>query len=443
MTTLFNSKQKPLSTTLTSLSLALLLSSINQVHAAEEKLYPLSITSQQGYHSDQSLDVLKKLEQTGNDNDWPTYIEFTSNDRRYKGIMHFQAPANATIDSMALEVNYLGPQRSDQTWKWQLWSEKEQKWLLVGNNKNAPSWSWSSMTFYPPGSPSDYIGEKRSIRLRYLSNNGVDNSDLDYLTLNIEATYSDNGGTTPLPPPNTEIWRPEPGSSWQWQLSGEIDTSIAADIYDIDLFDAPEETIASLKQKGVKIICYFSAGSYEDWRTDAASFPQNVLGKDNGWPGEQWLDIRRTDLLIPIMEKRLDLAVTKGCDAVEPDNIDAYANDSGFNLTAEHQLQYNQLLATEAHERKLSIGLKNDVGQVAELLPWFDWALNESCLKYSECEQLLPFIQQGKAVFHTEYIEYGLTAEEVCPTTNQLGFSTLIKNRNLDPWRINCLDWKP
>ncbi len=153
---------------------------------------------------------------------------------------------------MALKVNYLGPQRSYQTWKWQLWSEIEQKWLLIGNNKDAPSWSWISMVFYPPGYPSDYIGEKRSIRLRYLSNNGVDNSDLDYLALEVETTYSDASGTTPPPPPNTEIWKPAPGSSWQWQLTGEIDTSITADIYDIDLFDAPDETIASLKAKGYK-----------------------------------------------------------------------------------------------------------------------------------------------------------------------------------------------
>ncbi len=128
---------------------------------------------------------------------------------------------------------------------------------------------------------------------------------------------------------------------------------------------------------------------------------------------------------------------------VEPDNIDGYANDTGFSLTADHQLQYNQLLATEAHERNLSIGLKNDLGQVTELLPWFDWALNESCVKYNECELLLPFIQQGKAVFSTEYTEFNLTAEEVCPVTNRLGFSTLIKKRNLDPWRIDCLNWNP
>ena len=32
------------------------------------------------------------------------------------------------------------------------------------------------------------------------------------------------------------------GSSWQWQLSGTIDTSYDVSVYDVDLFDAPEGT---------------------------------------------------------------------------------------------------------------------------------------------------------------------------------------------------------
>ncbi len=58
------------------------------------------------------------------------------------------------------------------------------------------------------------------------------------------------------------------------------------------------------------------------------------------------------------MLRRLDLAVTKGCDGVEPDNMDGYANDSGFPLTAEDQLTFNRFIANEAHRRGLAVGLK-------------------------------------------------------------------------------------
>lgn len=117
------------------------------------------------------------------------------------------------------------------------------------------------------------------------------------------------------------IWRPTPGTSWQWQLTGSIDTSIDVEMYDIDLFDVPGATISDLKGAGRAVICYFSAGSWEDWRPDAGDYPAVILGNPlDGWPGERWVDVRRLDLLGPILEARLDLARSKGCTGVEPDN---------------------------------------------------------------------------------------------------------------------------
>ena len=115
--------------------------------------------------------------------------------------------------------------------------------------------------------------------------------------------------------------------------------------------------------------------------------------------GEWWLNIRRIDILGPIMAARMDLAKSKGCDGVEPDNIDVYTapNGGGFKITYQQQITYNTWLAREAHARDLSIGLKNDVDQVGDLLAYFDFAVNESCFVYNECDTLLPFIR-GKVV---------------------------------------------
>src|SRR5574338_60875 len=104
----------------------------------------------------------------------------------------------------------------------------------------------------------------------------------------------------------TPDWIPSLQTPWQIQLQGQIDTRIQAVVYDVDLFDAPVSTIAALHAQGRKVICYFSAGSWEDWRPDAGRFPAAVKGRSNGWPGEKWLDIRRLDLLGPIMSARLD-----------------------------------------------------------------------------------------------------------------------------------------
>src|SRR5262245_15557289 len=56
------------------------------------------------------------------------------------------------------------------------------------------------------------------------------------------------------------VWAPHPGTSWQWQLQGTIDTSYNVEMYDIDLFDVPQSTIDGLHAAGRRVICYFSAG---------------------------------------------------------------------------------------------------------------------------------------------------------------------------------------
>jgi hypothetical protein len=190
-----------------------------------------------------------------------------------------------------------------------------------------------------------------------------------------------------------------------------------------------------LHAAGRRAICYFSAGSWEDWRPDAGAFPNSVKGAGNGWPGEAWLDIRQLDMLLPIMGARMDMCKAKGFDAVEPDNIDGYTNNTGFPLTGAHQLAYNLALAEAAHARGLAIGFKNDVDQASQSEPFFDFAINEECFTYNECGPLVTFINHGKAVFQAEY---ALNLNEFCPEANALGFSSIKKNLNLGASRQTC-----
>jgi len=236
-------------------------------------------------------------------------------------------------------------------------------------------------------------------------------------------------------PPPAGIWRPAPGTSWQWQLTTPVDRSVDAAVYDVDLFDNDASVVAALHAQGRRVVCYLSAGTWENWRPDASAFPAAVKGNRNGWPGERWLDIRRLDILGPIMSARLDLCRTKGFDAVEADNVDGYANSSGFPLSYQDQLAYNRYLASAAHAHGLSIALKNDLDQVADLLPSFDWALNEQCFQYHECDRLAPFVSAGKAVFE---VEYYLSTSRFCPRANSLNFDSLLKHLSLDAYRVPC-----
>ncbi len=227
-----------------------------------------------------------------------------------------------------------------------------------------------------------------------------------------------------------------PGTSWQWQLSGNIDTSLDVDMYDIDLFNTPASVIKELHDKKRIVICYFSAGTWENWRQDKDKFPKQVMGKTmKDWKDEKWLDIRQIKLLAPIMQARLDLAVEKCCDGVEPDNVDGYINQTGFLLKYDDQIKYNKWLAEQAHARGLSIGLKNDLDQVEDLVDHFDWALNEQCFEFNECKKLLPFINRGKAVFG---VEYKLKPKKFCKKANAMNFDWLYKDWDLTARRKSC-----
>ncbi|MEV7676545.1 endo alpha-1,4 polygalactosaminidase [Streptomyces sp. NPDC000963] len=245
--------------------------------------------------------------------------------------------------------------------------------------------------------------------------------------------------TAPDPAPDAkraqERWRPGPGLAWQWQLSGRLDPAVDVPVYDIDGFDHPASAVKDLHARGRKVICYLSTGAWEDFRPDAGRFPKAVLGGGNGWKGERWLDVRRTDVLGPLMAERLDMCRAKGFDAVEPDNMDGYKNRTGFPLTAADQLRYNRLIARLAHERGLAVGLKNDLDQIPELLPDFDFAVNEQCAEYEECDRLTPFVRAGKAVFH---VEYELTTDRFCPRSRRLGLSSMLKKYELGVWRRPC-----
>jgi hypothetical protein len=228
---------------------------------------------------------------------------------------------------------------------------------------------------------------------------------------------------------------------WHIDLEAPVRTDIPAEVYDIDLFDNSADVIRTIKSRGKRVICYFSAGSYENWRPDEASFPRAGLGNNlDGWPGERWVDVRNAAIR-SVMQRRMDLARTKGCDGVDPDNVDGYANSNGFALTAANQLDYNRFLATEAHARGLLIGLKNDLDQVAQLVSVFDFAINESCFQYMECDRLAPFTRAGKSVLNIEYGAIATLRNSVCPMAmGRMFFSILPGADRLTGSYTRCLD---
>lgn len=202
------------------------------------------------------------------------------------------------------------------------------------------------------------------------------------------------------------------------------------------MFDTPPRLVRKVHASGRRAICYINAGAWESWRPDAAAYPQSVKGRDlDGWPGEKWLDIRRLDVLGPILVERVRQCRDKGFDGVEFDNVDGYQNNTGFDISRSDQLAFDRWLATTAHRHGLSVGLKNTLGLAAELEPSFDFAIVEQCFAYRECGLTAPFVEARKAVID---IEYSLARDSFCGQAERLGIAAMRKHRELDAWRRAC-----
>ncbi|KAG5417928.1 hypothetical protein I9W82_004256 [Candida metapsilosis] len=263
-------------------------------------------------------------------------------------------------------------------------------------------------------------------------------------------------------------WEAKPKDTWDCILDNPPTTSDIDDsdsnkdtqIYDIDLFDTPKSLISHIHSKNKSVICYFSAGTFETWRPDADNFTQSELGHPlHSWEGERWLNITSPNV-VEIMEERIALAKSKGCDAVDPDNIDAYAyaqKKTGFKITKTDSVNYVKHLAKVAHKHDLAIGLKNGGDIVKKVVSNVDFAVVEQCGPNKECKLYQAFIKAKKPVFHIEYPPKSKSKskskrksdggdvhwpskvyKKYCTFKNTKGFSTILKQLSLNEWVYHC-----
>ena len=171
--------------------------------------------------------------------------------------------------------------------------------------------------------------------------------------------------------------------------------------------------MAAIHAAGAIAVCYVDVGTLEMGRSDYSQFPSSVVGPAvSGWPGENWLLVTAANqpVILPLMKTRFaDWCQAKGFDAIEPDNVDGWTNIS--NISQADNLAYDLAISQLAHALPLSIGLKNlatdlSASQLPMFVGAFDWALNEQCYEYNECDaytQSGSFLPAGKAVFDVEY----------------------------------------
>jgi len=283
-------------------------------------------------------------------------------------------------------------------------------------------------------------------------------------------------------------WLPRPDARWQYQLessnrrlasTGGIDVGICVaprsgdgcvhpDVFDIDLYvdgqvsgndhtiDTP--AVDAIHGRGAHAICYVSAGDAERFRPDFRKYVRfdrrhhhSLIGKpfSRRFPNEYWLNIRngrgQRDFVLRRVEARTEKCARAGFDRVEYDVVDAYAQGhqvTGWHITSRNQLIFDRALARIAHRNGLSVALKNDLGHVAKLEPYFDYAINEQCFQYHECTSnpapgYKAFTRDGKAVFQ---VEYRIPRRRFCARASRLGISSIKKASNFS---LNARPWRP
>ena len=163
---------------------------------------------------------------------------------------------------------------------------------------------------------------------------------------------------------------------------------------------------AAPRDAGSSAICYLDTGAWESYRPDADAFPEERDRQLDRLGGRALARHQKASWpkFARIIWKRLDLAKTLGCDGVEPDQNNPLGNDPGFPITRADQKAWYLEVARQAHRRGLSVGMKNGIETIdRDTVAAFDWALNEECFQYSECNALAPFVRANKAVFQVEY----------------------------------------
>ena len=290
-------------------------------------------------------------------------------------------------------------------------------------------------------------------------------------------------------------WQPPVVSRWQYQLQGSVNSAgqciypatgfintavtgasfatgqqVAPSVFDIDIYQdgkcyTPNNygvlntaAVGALHALGDKVIGYIDAGTAETWRPDYPQYQSFnsscggcLLGKSvGGFRDEFWLNINTNvsgtnpntgqtetaqQFILDELAARLAKARSAGVDAIEFDNVDGYQNKTGLTISAATQEQFDAAIANLAHTAGFAVGLKNDLGQANDLEPYFDFAINEQCWEYRECNFPAPGLQiwpssYGKAVFN---VEYKLATPKFCPQANSssYNFNSILKDVNL------------
>jgi hypothetical protein len=159
---------------------------------------PTKLDVMKGASGKQPLTTLEVEDILGTDNQQDTYMEFHTESGEYDGVFTFELPAEIdpnNISELEIASTFKGADDHHQTWQWQIRDTKTRKWVDIADNSDIEPWQWNSISSRLIKNADRYIGDNRSVEMRYLSKDGETSSYLDYLSLNIMLSSEDPEAT--------------------------------------------------------------------------------------------------------------------------------------------------------------------------------------------------------------------------------------------------------
>jgi hypothetical protein len=136
-----------------------------------------------------------------------------------------------------------------------------------------------------------------------------------------------------------------------------------------------------------KIFCHFAAGALGADDPGFSSLPENVIGNAvAGDSDRRWVDVR-SEHVFKVALTQVLAAVEAGCEGVVPANVDGHLYETGLSHNSTNWLAFNRHLANAARERGLTVLLKNNGAQAADLVEYFDGQLTENCFSVTGCSR--------------------------------------------------------
>lgn len=232
--------------------------------------------------------------------------------------------------------------------------------------------------------------------------------DLDTLVDNNTSTHR-RGLSNNLPVKLDPTYRLS-NKAWSNRANGFVKTKFTTEeVVLLDGFDTTKAKVRSYTQanNGTIVIGYLSVGSYEDWRSDTAKWPDACIGSEyDGWAGENWLPANKWEQIKPVMLARLKMLRDKGFHGYEGDNIgllDQYTTGDLRDRNMQNVVNYAIWLADTAHRMGLVAVLKNAPYLVDKVVDYYDAVILESAVQYNELGAFEKFAQQKKPIWAFEY----------------------------------------